>query len=279
MLAYLSGMRLSSRALVIVSAAALLTCFAPVIAGMANQWLTDEDMGHGFLVPIVIGWIVWRERNTWRGLPAKPSSPGFGFLGLGLMMHLISALGTGLFAGSVGFILSLMGVILCLGGIAWLKAWAFPLGLTVFMLPKLAIVYNQTTLPLQLLATRLAAGMLSLAGFSVIRNGNILDVSGHQISVVAACSGIRYLLPLAFLAVVFAYAVDSKPWMPAALVAAAIPVAIIANAVRVASAASWPALVEGTPHAIAGWLIFMFCIPALAGFRYLVNSVYARLYV
>jgi hypothetical protein len=69
-----------------------------------------------------------------------------------------------------------------------LYAWimALPLLLALFMLPKLALVYNQVTLPLQLLASRIAAGILTAAGIGVIREGNILDVAGHRVSVVEA---------------------------------------------------------------------------------------------
>lgn len=120
--------------------------------------------------------------------------------------------------------------------------------------------------------------MLSLAGFSVLREGNILDVSGHRISVVEACDGIRYLLPLAFIAVLFAYLSDSKRWMRLALLTAAIPIAILANSLRVAAAACVPALAEGTAHSVSGLLIFAFCLPALMLFRRMINSVYTRLY-
>ncbi|HLN01556.1 MAG TPA: exosortase/archaeosortase family protein [Bryobacteraceae bacterium] len=266
------------RVLVMLTAIALMVCFASTLRGMANQWWNDEDMGHGFLVPVAIAWVVWRERERWRGLRAEPSGIGFIILGAGAAMQLASALGAGLFAGSVGFVLSLAGVILCLGGFAWLRVWAFPLLLTLFMLPKLAIVYNQATLPLQLLATRMAGGMLSLAGFTVVREGNILDVSGHRVAVVEACNGIRYLLPLAFIAVLFAYLSDSKRWMRAALLAAAIPIAIMANSLRVAAAACVPALAEGTAHAVSGFLIFALCLLALMVFRHMFNSVYTHLH-
>jgi exosortase len=232
---------------------------------MVRQWWTDEDMGYGFLVPFVIAWIVWRERGRWRTLPVRSSLWGFAVLALAASLQIASTLGAGLFAGSLAFVLSLAGLVLCLLGFAWLRAWAFPLALTLFMLPKLAIVYNQITLPLQLLATRLAGGMLSIAGFVVARSGNILNVAGHSISVVEACDGIRYLLPLAFLALVFAYSGGAKSWMRVAMLGAAIPIAIFANALRVAFSGLSPALTEGTAHAVLGTVIFLLCLGLLAG--------------
>ncbi len=253
----------------LLAALALVLCYASILGGMVHQWRTDEDMGHGFVVPFVIGWIIWRERGRWQSLAVKPSGWGFAVLAVAASLQIASALGAGLFAGALAFVLSLAGLVLCLWGLAWLRVWAFPLLLTLFMLPKLAIVYNQITLPLQLLATRLAGGMLSTAGFGVARDGNILTVAGHSISVVEACNGIRYLLPLAFLALVFAYSAGAKSWMRAAMLAAAIPTAIIANALRVALSGLSPALTSGTPHALLGTFIFLLCLGLLGGIYHL----------
>jgi exosortase len=264
------------QAVVVLTAVTLAACYAPTLRGVFEQWSNDEDMSHGFLVPIVILWVVWRERQRWRALEARPSWWGFALLAAAAGMQFAGVIGVGLFAGSVAFLVSVAGAVLCLGGVAWLRALAFPLALGVFMLPKLAIVYNQATLPLQLLASRIAAGILTAAGIGVIREGNILDVGGHRIAVVEACDGIRYLLSLGFMAVVFAYLSDSKPWMRWALLAAAVPIAILANAVRVAAAGWLPPLEAGVPHAVCGCLVFVLCLAALMLLRRLFNKVYVR---
>ncbi len=263
-------------AIVVLTALALVACYAPTLQGMLKQWATDEDMSHGFVVPVIILWIVWRERERWQGLPAQPSLWGFSLLAAGGVVQFAGALGVGLFAGAVAFLVSIAGAIICLGGFAWLRALAFPLMLTVFMLPKLAVVYNQVTLPLQLLASRIAANVLMASGAGVIRQGNILDVGGHRIAVVDACNGIRYLLSLGFMAVVLAYLSDSKPWMRVAMLVAAVPIAIVANALRVAAAGWSPALDKGVPHEISGWIVFALCLPTLVLVRQLLNGMYAH---
>jgi exosortase len=264
------------RWVVAFTSAALAVCYGPTLRGMFGQWWNDEDMGHGFVVPLVVLWIIWRERERWRNLSAKPNWWGVAMLAAGACFHTAAALGGGLFAGSLAFLISVSGAVLCLGGSVFLRAWAFPLLLTIFMLPKLAIVYNQATLPLQLLASRSAAAMLTLAGIGVVREGNILDVAGHRVAVAEACNGIRYLLPLGFTALVFAYLADSKPWMRIALLAAAVPISILANAFRVAASACVPALDAGTPHAVSGWLIFVLCLLTLALLRAFINSMFTR---
>jgi exosortase len=265
------------RVAIVLAAIALLICYASTLRGMARQWWTDEDMGYGFVVPIVIAWIVWNERARWRKLPVQGTAWGFVVLAAAAGMQIASALGAGLFAASVAFVLSLVGVVLATLGFAWLRTWAFPFVLMLFMLPKLAIVYNQITLPLQLLATRLAGGMLATAGFMVVRDGNILNVAGHSISVVEACNGIRYLLPLAFLALVFAYLGGAKVWIRFVMASAAVPIAIIANAIRVAFSGLSPVLTSGSIHALLGTVIFLLCLGLLAGIYHLLTTLQATI--
>jgi exosortase len=264
------------QAVVVLTAVALVTCYAPTLRGLFQQWSDDEDMSHGFLVPIVILWVLWRERERWRALEIDPNWWGFVVLAAAAGLQFAGLLGAGLFAGSVALLVSVSGAVLCLGGWAWLRVMAFPLLLAIFMVPKLAVVYNQVTLPWQLAASRIAAGLLTLAGIGVIREGNILDVRGHRVAVVEACNGIRYLLSLGFMAVVFAYLSDSKPWMRIVLLGAALPIAILANAIRVAAAGWLPSLEGGLPHAVCGVFIFLLCMATLMLFRQLFNKVYVR---
>jgi exosortase len=268
--------RLRRTLYICATAVTLAVCYASVLRGMFDQWSTDEDMSHGFLVPLVILWIVWREGARWRTLPPQPSAWGLVPLAAGAMLQVASALGAGLFAGSLAFLISVTGAVLCFGGLPLLRAWAFPLLLALFMLPKLAVVYNLATLPLQLIASKMAAGILTAARIGVIREGNILDVGGHRIFVAEACNGIRYLLSLGFMAVVFAYVAGVKPWMRVALLAAAVPLAIVANAIRVAASGWMPALDAGTPHAVSGWLLFVFCLATLGLLQKLLNKVYGH---
>ncbi len=261
-----------------LAALALALCYAPVVAGLARHWWDDEDMSHGFLVPLCIAWVVWRDRDQWRTLAPRPSAWGFALLLAGAAAHLASAGGAGLFAGAVALVVSAAGAVLALGGAAYLRAWAFPLALTVFLLPKLAVVYNQTTLPLQLAATRLAALLLRLAGLAVTVNGNILEIAHRQVVVEEACNGLRFLLSLGLLAVMFAWLYDRRPWMRWALLAAIVPVAVGANAVRVAGAA-WlasidPAYAEGWFHLVSGAFVFAVSLPALS----LLHRAFSRIH-
>src|SRR5580700_6421909 len=95
------------RAIIALTALTLVICYAPALRGMFDQWSSDEDMGHGFVVPIVVLWIVYRERKRWQTLPPRPTLWGLPILAVGAAMHFTSAVGAGLFAGSVAFLVSL----------------------------------------------------------------------------------------------------------------------------------------------------------------------------
>lgn len=266
--------------MVALVAVALAAAYAPALWGVAEQWATDEDMGHGFLVPVAVTWIVWRERERWTPLRPAPDWRGASLLLLGAAMHLASAVGGGLFLGAAAFLVSATGAVWTLGGTAYLRAWAWPLALTLFMLPKLAVVYNQATLPLQLWSSRLAAAALTLAGVAVTVQGNILQLAHYQVAVTEACNGVRYLLSLGFLGALFAYYFDPEPWMRAALLIAAAPLAVGANTLRIAATALLrsvnPAFGEGFLHYLSGAVVFIVCLPALAGIRIAINRIYAR---
>src|SRR3984885_2575805 len=106
------------RVIAVLAALALVLCYASTLGGMVHQWWTDEDMGYAFLVPFVIAWIIWRERRRWQCLPVQPSIWGFAVLALAACLQIASVLGAGLFAGSLGFVLSLAGLVLCWWGFA-----------------------------------------------------------------------------------------------------------------------------------------------------------------
>jgi EpsI family protein len=233
---------------------------------MASQWYRDEDMGHGFLVPVAAVWIGWQQRK--RLVVARASAWGLAFVLMGAALQFAGVLGAGLFVGSVGFVCAVAGVLLAAGGGPWLRVLAFPLFLLVFMLPKLAFVYNQVTLPLQLLASQMAAGLAHAAGTSVLREGNILNVAGHRIAVEEACDGIRYVLSLAFVGLVWGHMAGLRGWRRALLGVCAVPVAILANGLRVAAVAvmceyDYP-LALGRFHDASGWAALALALLLLA---------------
>jgi exosortase D (VPLPA-CTERM-specific) len=137
----------------------------------------------------------------------------------------------------------------------------------VFMLPLPGILTSALTLPLQLISSHLAALLLRLMGIHLVLQGNLIDLGVRQLQVAAACSGLRYILSLMALGIIYCYFYQCQIWKAGLLLISLIPAAIIANAIRVAAMGIFPALMQGFWHEFSGWLIFLFCFAFLALFN------------
>ncbi len=244
--------------------ALLVLSYAPVLFGLVKQWDQDADMGHGFFVPAIAAFVVWQKRQELAGLKLRPNWWGLAVVLYGGFQLIVATLGAELFLARTAFVISVIGVVLLLGGQALVRRLAFPLFLLFFMIPLPAIIYNRITFPLQLLASRVADQALSILQIPVLREGNILELPQQRLSVVEACSGIRSLLSLTFLSLVYGYFFEKKMWVRVALFFAVIPIAIVANAFRVTFTGVLtqykPELAEGFFHTASGWVIFMIAL-------------------
>lgn len=256
----------------------LLVAYGPVLDRLVRQWLSDPDMGHGLFVPFVAAYIAWSRRQQLAAAPRGVNWWGLPVVIYGSLQMMIGTLGAELFLSRTAFLISLAGTLLLLCGLPVLRILAFPLLLLAFMVPIPRVIFNQIALPLQLLASQVAESVLACLGIPVLREGNILELASQRLNVVEACSGIRSLMSLAFLALVYAYFFDEKPWMRGALLAASVPIAILANAGRVAVTGILSeydaALAEGFFHSAEGWVIFLISLAALFVAHRLINITY-----
>jgi exosortase len=260
----------------------LLICYAGVLWRLAQVWYNDGDMGHGFFVPVIAGYIAWQMRSRIAGVEPKPNWWGLVIMAFAALQLWIGTLGAELFLARTSFVISLIGAVLLLGGTVYLRTFGFPLFLLFFMIPIPAIIYNQITFPLQLFASRVAEGSITLLGIPVIRTGNVLELAQQKLNVVDACSGIRSLLTLTFLSLVYGYFTEKRMWVRLTLFLATIPIAIIQNAGRVTitgiAAQFNPDLAEGWFHEAQGWVTFMVAFAILALFHQLLIRSYGLLH-
>jgi exosortase len=258
----------------------LILCYAPVLKLLVLDWEQNEDMGHGFFVPILAGYIAWQNRERILAVRPHPNYLGLVLVLFAALQLYVATLGAEMFLARTAFIFSLTGAILFLGGSELLKVLAFPILLLFFMVPLPAIIYNQITFPLQLFASRVAEGALALLDIPVIREGNILELASQKLSVVEACSGIRSLLTLSFLSLIYAYFFDRKIWMRWVLFAATIPIAILSNAFRVTLTGILSEYkkeyAEGFFHEAQGWVIYLVALVILMMVHTAINAVYHR---
>jgi exosortase len=260
----------------------LILCYAPVLSRLARQWSDDEDMGHGFFVPVVAVYIAWQQRQKLAEAPARHAWMGLALVAWAALQLTVATLGAELFLQRTAFVLAVIGSVWFLGGRAALRILGFPLFLLFFMVPLPAIVYNEITFPLQLLASRMAEGALSLMGIPVFREGNVLELAGQRLQVVEACSGIRSLLSLTFLSLVYGYFFESRLWIRVVLFFATVPVALVANAGRVTLTGILselkPEYAHGFFHNASGWVIFMIALVILVGIHQALVRFYRYVY-
>jgi exosortase len=245
----------------------LIACYAPVLRALVRQWNNDPDMGHGFFVPLIAGYIIWQRREELAAISPEPNWWGLVVVALGGFQLVLGTLGAELFTTRMSFVVTLIGVVWTLGGNVMLRKLAFPLFLLFFMLPIPAVIYSAATFKLQILASQLADGALTVLNVPVLREGNVLELPNQRLSVVDACSGIRSLLSLTFLSLVYGYFFERKTWIRVVLFFSTIPIAIVANASRVTITGVItqvkPELAEGFFHEAEGWVIFMVALVIL----------------
>ena len=256
----------------------LVAAYAPVLYALVRQWYDDPDMGHGFFVPVIAGYIAWQTRDRIDGVVPVPNWWGLVIMAWAGFQLWIATLGAELFLARTSFVISLIGAVLLLGGTKYLKVFGFPLFLLFFMVPIPAVIYNQITFPLQLLASRAAEAAITVLQIPVIREGNVLELAEKKLNVVEACSGIRSLLTLTFLSLVYGYFAEKRSWVRVILFFSTIPIAIIANAGRVTITGVVsqykPELAEGFFHEAQGWVIFMAAFAMLAVVHQLIVRIY-----
>lgn len=271
-----SPRRSVSVTLAVLAGALYLGVYSLAFRQMMGQWSDDPNYSHGFLVPLVSGYLIWAQRDRLKHLPVQPSYWGTVAVVGGLLLLVLGTLGSVRFLQNVSTVIVLAALVWALLGPAFLRTLAFPLGFLLFFVPLPALVLNQIALPLQLFAAKCAVGTLSLAGVPVLRQGNIVELAGTSLEVAEACSGIRSLQALVALSTVFAYVAQRKLYKRVLLVLSSVPIAVLVNAGRVSGTgliAHYYGVekAEGFYHSFASWLIFVVAILSLGLLNWLLT--------
>ena len=265
----------------VILSSLLLVLYASVLKNLVLQWWSNPDYSHGFLVPLFSAYVLWHQRERWMKCEIRPSNFGLLVMLGAIGLFLLGSLGAELFTSRFSLLVLLAGMILFLAGWRFLRAVFFPLAFLIFMIPLPTIIYNQLTFPLQLLASRFATFLLDLVHVPVLRDGNILVLSNYSLEVVEACSGIRSLMALISLAVIYVYFLEPRRWVQIVLVALMVPIAIVTNAIRIMGAGMLahrfgPAAAEGFLHEFSGWVIFLVSLLLLFAVHWALRHIGAR---
>jgi exosortase len=252
--------------------------YAPILIRLVAQWWSDPNFSHGFFVPVFAAYVLWQDRNRLRAIKPMPSNWGLPLILLSLLTLILGVFGAELFLSRTSLLLLSAGIVIFLRGWITLRAVLFPLIFLVLMIPIPAIVFSQITFPLQILASRLSAWLLPFLGVPVFREGNVINLPAMPLEVAEACSGIRSLLSLTTLAIMYGYLLEKRIGIRVLLGLASIPIAVAANGLRIVGTGLlvqyWdPDKAEGFFHAFSGWLIFVVSLLMLFVFHRFVGKV------
>jgi exosortase len=245
-----------------------LLVYASVLAKLVTDWWEIPDFSHGFLVPVFSAYLIWAKRDTLQKTKISPSWSGVAVIALGLVVLILGVYGAELFLSRVSLVIVLAGLVLCFGGAQLLKELRFALLVLLLAIPIPSIVFNQITLPLQMLASKLASALLPLFGVPVLREGNVIELPAMKLEVAEACSGIRSLMSLFTLSVFYGYFLEKTFLRRTILALASIPIAIAANAIRILGTGLcvqyWdPDKALGFFHEFSGWVMFLVSLGCL----------------
>ncbi|MBJ21633.1 MAG: exosortase/archaeosortase family protein [bacterium] len=214
---------------------ALFGIYFPILRNMVHHWSIVEDYQHGFIVAPLALFFAYERRWDLQEAPIKGAWIGLLPLLIGLTSLAIGRLGTELMTMRSGFVFTLIGLILLLLGREVFKILSFPLLFLFLMVPLPVSLVNTVAFPLQLMAAQFAVSSLHELGIPALVEGNIIHLAHTELFVHEACSGLRSLMALITLGVVFAHFFKRGVlWIQILLVGSTIPIAIFVNAFRVA---------------------------------------------
>lgn len=253
---------LTAGLLSVAAVLAALIGFHGTLSELVYRWSSQEEYSHGFLIPVVVAWLLWTRRGAVRASIGRPSWAGLGFIAIGALMNVVGQLSAIFVLSQVGFIVTLIGIAVALGGYSLLRVTLIPIAFLLFAIPLPYFVESVLTLRLQLISSELGAAVIRLFGIPVYLDGNIIDLGNYQLAVAEACSGLRYLFPLLSLSFLAAYLFQGSWWQRAIVFLSAVPITIFMNGFRIGMVgvlvSMWgTAQAEGMLHLFEGWVIFV----------------------
>jgi exosortase len=243
-------------------AGAFALVYGRLLVDVARVWSQDANYSHGFLILPAVAYFVWERRARLAATERRSSLVGLVLIVCSLAVLLVGTAGVEFFLMRTSAVGVVVGAVLFLAGWQWLRVLAFPLALSLLMIPLPPVVFYQIAFPLQLLATKFGVAILHLIGVPVLREGNVIALAHTTLEVTEACSGIRSLLSLFALGLLYAYVTTPRNMSRVIIALSSIPIAIVANGLRIAGtgiAAQYVGIWAATGffHTFSGWTVFM----------------------
>jgi exosortase D (VPLPA-CTERM-specific) len=243
--------------------------FSEPLLELGHRWSVQEEYSHGFLIPVIVAWLLWTRRDALRASVGRPSWAAPAVILLAAAMHLTGKLSSLFFLSQLSFIVALIGVALAIG-YSLLKVTFVPIIFLIFAIPLPYFIDSVLSWRLQIISSQLGVDFIRLFQIPVYLEGNVIDLGRYKLQVVEACSGLRYLYPLMSLGFLAAYFFQARFWQRALVFLSTIPITILMNSVRIGIVGiivdHWgPQDADGFLHMFEGWIIFIACAGLLVG--------------
>lgn len=253
----------------------LIVLYRDVLLKWGLDLWNDDNYSHGMLIPFISLYFIKNRFVSLKQAEVCPNNSGLLIILAGLFLFILGSIGGEFFSKRISLIVVLYGLIRFLEGREIARILQFPVLILFFAVPLPYILYNTVAFPLKLIATKIAVKILYFSGMPVFSEGNIVHLPHTTLEVVDACSGIRSLMTLITLAFFLAYLMHKGIFKRLIIVVMSIPVAVFANAGRVALNGvltrydqSWS---QGFKHDFSGWLVFVVSFAALWGISLLLG--------
>lgn len=249
----------------------LLTAYLPTILWMWDRWMSKESYyGHGFLIPLVSLFFIWQKKDTLKKIKISGSMLGLVFVVMGLLVHIVCASLKVYFVSGFSFVFVLYGLVLFFFGKEMARSLTFPIFFLLAMIPLPLVLIGNITVKMKLFAAQIATFILNHIGFPCIRDGSIIHMPKSFIAVEAPCSGLRSLISLLTLGLLFAYTSKASHVKKGILFLSSVPIAVASNVMRIIMLATVNDLygekaAMGFFHDFTGFFVFAIAFAGLFG--------------
>jgi exosortase len=220
-------------ALITVTAILAGLAFVQPARWLVSVWLSDPYYSHGFLIPPIAAGLAWHLRHQIKVLPTTPSAWGLGLFGATLAGAVLAISWQAYFVTILTVPILIGALVLYLKGPGALRLLLFPIGYLGLMIPL--PVVDSLAFQLQLWVSAFATTVARLLAVPAHQEGAAVSVPGAAYVVGLACSGLSSIIALLALGTLLVYLLDGQLWARLLLVLAIVPIAVLANGLRVSS--------------------------------------------
>jgi exosortase len=216
-----------------IPAVLLIVMYIPVLYELVINWYQDPNYSHGFLVPFISGFLIWRKRRELSRIEVSRDNLGLVIIAVGMVFFILGNAASEYFTARFSLVVAIFGLVLHQFGRRMIRRTWFELVFLCFMIPIPYVIYFSATFPMQLLASKVSVTMLDIIGMPALRQGNIIHLPEQSLEVAEACSGLRSIISLLAMGAIYAYLSQKHFWGKVVLFLITIPIAVLGNIFRV----------------------------------------------